>query len=377
MNTSSTLPSSSTSSSSSSSSSPNVVFRLQGRNLFLTYPQCSVLPKDAEAALKPKLKHYEWSVWGSELHSDGSPHLHAFVRLAKPCDFRTSNCLDLVTPGGVVSHGNYQVARDAGSVLDYCVKGGQVESFNVDLADARAMFTSAGRKRTATELIIQELSEGKPMTKIAMDHPEHMTFIMLHNERLKAFYVQSVLEQEDPNRLTFVKAQTTFLEDTWTLEICQWLNQNLLQPRVRSQKQLFVWGPTCHGKTTLKEILAECLRMYTVPNEEFYDLYEDNRFDLACFDEYNHNKSITWMNQFVDGSTCPLRQKGHQTVKKQNLPVIVFSNKSLRENYPSVSEGIFATIQRRFHEVQLISPMKLQIIMKNGAGQESSISLPV
>jgi len=359
---SSTLPS--FSSSSSSSSTTNVVFRLSGVNLFLTYPQCSILPKDAEAALSKKLKHYEWSIWGSELHEDGSPHLHALVHLRKPCDFRTSTCLDLLTSGGVVSHGNYQVARDPAAVLDYVIKGGKMECFNVALADARALFTSAGRKRNATEMIMQELEAGKDITTVAFENPEHMTFIMLHKDKLESFYAHRILAQHRPI-LTFAKAQPKSQEVMpWDSQICQWLNQNIGQTRPFSQKQLWVHGPTKHGKTTLYLELCKMCRTYTVPKEDFYDDYKDSLYDLIVFDEYcpSECKKISWLNQFVDGSPCPLRIKGKQTVKKSNLPVIVFSNYSLRQIYSKVNDTIYATIERRFTEIALGAPLEVALI---------------
>lgn len=335
-------------------------FRLHGVNLFLTYPQCAVLQADAQATLGRKLKYYEWSIWAKELHEDGTPHLHAFVHLAKPCNLTSPTCLDLVA-NGVVSHGNYQVARDPRATLDYVCKGGDIQCFNIDLASARTLFTAAGRKRNATELILSEMNAGKPLTKIAREHPEHSTFIMLHYDRLKHFYTESVLEQVILP-LTFEKAQTKFPPNLWDSEICKWLNHNIHHTREFSQKQLWIWGPTCHGKTTLKNTLSQCLRIYSVPNEDFYDNYDDSLYDLITFDEFNHEKKITWMNQFCDGSVCPLRQKGDQTVKKKNLPVIVLSNKSISQCYSQSAAHILATIQRRFLEIELGAPMEVEVV---------------
>jgi len=353
---------------SSSSSSTNVSFRLSGVNLFLTYPQCAVLPSDAEAFIKRKLKHYEWSVWGKELHDDGAPHLHAFIRLSKPCNFTTPTCLDIVA-NGVVSHGNYQVARDAKASLDYAVKDGSVECFNITLGDARAQFTAAGRKRNATELIIDELENGKDITQVATDNPEHMTFIMLHMDRLERFFAQKVLAQDKP-KLIFEKAQTKFPPQVWDSDVCKWLNKNLLQDREFSQKQLWIHGPTCHGKTSLTLRLKEMLRIYSVPNEDFYDEYKDTLYDLIVFDEFHGQKTIQWMNSFSDGSTCPLRQKGRQTVKHKNTPIIVLSNLSMRQCYHKVDQSIFDTIYRRFQEVALGAPLEVTITTKNPGEDE-------
>jgi len=345
----------------SSSSSSNVSFRLKGTNLFLTYPQCTILPTDAEAIVKRKLKNYEWSIWGKELHEDGSPHLHAFIRLTKPCDFTTPTCLDLVS-GGVVSHGNYQVARDPRACLDYVIKGGEMECFNTTLDTARAMFTAAGRKRNATQLIMEELQEGKDLTQVAQDHPEHMTFIMLHADRIEKFFAQTLIAATKP-KLTFVKAVAKFPDHYWDQHICDWLNLNIGKERTFSQKQLWVHGATCHGKTTLLNRLAQMLRIYIVPNEEFYDDYKDTLYDLIVFDEYapQNCKTIQWLNGFSDGSTFPIRQKGKQTVKRANLPIIIMSNLSMRQCYHKVDQHIFDTLSRRYNEVALGAPMEIEI----------------
>jgi len=339
-------------------------YRLEGTNLFLTYPQCSISATDAEACIKRKLIHYEWSIWGNEIHLDGTPHLHAFVRLKKPCDFRSPACLDILGTGGVSCHGNYQVARQPKSVLEYVLKDGRVECFGVTVAAARDCFSSAGRKRNATELIMEQLGLGKDITEVAQEHPNHMTFCMLHKDRIEAFFAQTLLAASRP-RLSFDKAVTKSPDPMpWDLAICQWLNANLGGIRPFSQRQLWVFGPTCHGKTTLKMVLETMTRIYSVPNEDFYDEYKDTLFDIVVFDEFHGQKTIQWMNSFCDGSVTPLRQKGNQTVKRRNLPVIVLSNLSIRQCYHKVSEPIFQTIARRFTEVALGAPMEIELISK-------------
>lgn len=349
-------------------------FRLHGVNLFLTYPQCDTSFVDAEASFKRKLKHYEWSVIAREKHADGTPHLHAFVRLKLPCNLTAPTCLDIIGTGGVVSHGNYQVARNPSASLNYVCKDGEVECFGTTLDSARACFTTAGRKRTATELIMDELHTGMDLTLVAKKYPEHSTFIMLHYDRIERFFAQTILAHLCPS-LIFVRAQTQFPPKLWNSQICQWLNSNLMaQPRPFSKKQLWIWGPTCSGKTTLKNRLMTCQRIYSVPNEEFYDEYKDTLFDLVIFDEYLGGKTIQWMNQFCDGSEMPLRQKGKQTVKRKNIPVIVLSNLSIRSVYHKVDQAIYDTIARRFIEVELGKPMELELLTRQaGSTAESAL----
>jgi len=356
--------------------SSSSVFRLNGRNLFLTYPQCDVPSDFVEGALRSKLKHFEWAVIARENHADGHTHLHCFVHLSKRCDFTTPACLDLVCPGGVTCHGNYQIARDPRASLDYVCKDGDLRFCNTTLEAARACFAVAGRKRTATELIMTELTAGKPLTRIAFDHPEHMTFIMLHMDRLQQFHTRTILDSATPLK-KFVRAQAVFGQSqAWDLSIANWLNSNLFKTsRPLGTPQLWIQGPTGCGKTTLVTKLAECCRIYVVPNEDFYDDYCDSNFDLIVFEEFKHQKTVQWMNSFCDGQVCPIRQKGRQAVKRSNLPVIVLSNLQMREAYPNVPDAIFATIARRFTEVTCGERISVELEMTSHDQPEDVISL--
>jgi len=224
---------------------------------------------------------------------------------------------------------------------------------------------------------MEELDAGKDITEIGTDHPEHMTFIMLHMDRLTSYHTQKTLAKARPT-LTFVKAQTGFPSHQEDQSICQWLNANISKERPFSAKQLWIHGPTCHGKTTLKNTLSQCLRTYSVPNEDFYDDYKDTLYDLIIFDEYGHSncKQIQWLNAFVDGSTTPLRQKGKQTVKRKNLPIIVLSNMSIREVYHKCSEPIAETVLRRFVQVELKHPMEVEICTKDATVQTPETANP-
>ena len=74
--------------------------------------------------------------------------------------------------------------------------------------------------------------------------------------------------------------------------------------------------------------------VYDMPrDEEFYDDFEDGCFDLVVLDEYKANKKIQFLNAWADGQPFPLRQKGRQSVKTDNLPLIIVSNYSIEEVY--------------------------------------------
>jgi len=68
----------------------------------------------------------------------------------------------------------------------------------------------------------------------------------------------------------------------------------------------------------------------------------------------------------------PLRQKGRQIVKRVNLPLIVLSNYPMREVYSKCSDVTFATVQRRFLQVELKAPMKVEIVTVERGSTDSS-----
>ena len=116
--------------------------------------------------------------------------------------------------------------------------------------------------------------------------------------------------------------------------LIDWLNINIRQPRKFRQAQMYIHGPPMIGKTTMIEVLRQHLRVFMIPrDEDFMDEWENGTFDIAILDEFKAHKKIQWLNSWLDGSLMPLRQKGRQTLKSQNIPTLILSNYTLRECY--------------------------------------------
>jgi len=337
-------------------------FRLNGKHLFLTYPQCTWSPQHADTAIRQVLSNVEWSIWGSEKHADGSPHLHAFISLSKRCNLVSPTCLDLVGTEPGNCHGDYRVARDPKAVLNYVTKDGQIFCNGTTLDDAKLLFaTAAGKKRTATDILLAAMKEGKTLLQAAEENPGTLTHAVLHQDKILRWHTSSLLASMEPP-LRFVSAAPPFLGGgIWDSVIATWMMNNMTGTRTFGKKQLWIAGPTMVGKTTFANKLAEMFRIYWVPDEDFYDDYVDQNYDLIIFDEFRHQKTILWMNRFCDGSICPLRQKGRQTVKRLNHPIIVLSNFRMRDCYPNVEEAHFDTLKRRFEEVWVEQRMEVGI----------------
>lgn len=97
------------------------MFRLQARNLFLTYPKCPIPKEQALIYFQQKGLTYTKIIVAEETHADESKHLHMFVQLTKKCDIRNDTVLDM-QHNGVVYHGNYQSAKNIQAVEHYVKK---------------------------------------------------------------------------------------------------------------------------------------------------------------------------------------------------------------------------------------------------------------
>lgn len=121
-------------------------FRLQGKQLLLTWPQC---PMRKEAVMEiVKGKFAEENIICvcvcEEQHADGAPHLHACVILRTRCNIRGAHTLDLVDVDGTVYHGDYRAARSSINALEYVRKGGNYCTYGEAPDDAKS------RKRQLT-----------------------------------------------------------------------------------------------------------------------------------------------------------------------------------------------------------------------------------
>ncbi len=147
--------------------------------------------------------------------------------------------------------------------------------------------------------------------------------------------------------------------------ISKWLQDNIRKPRVFKQKQLMIIAPPDCGKTGLINTLSEHLSIYHVPQlEDFDDMYQDDLFDLIVYDEFKGGRRITDLNRWLEGSTFPIRLKGGQRLKKENLPVIILSNYELQECYHSVrnQEMALAPLRARLTTIRIASHFKIAVV---------------
>lgn len=84
-------------------------FRINVKNIFLTYPRCSLTNDNALEQLLPiclpSIKKFIQVAW--ELHEDGSPHLHVLIQLESRAHITNKRLFDLRSPvSSLVFHRN-------------------------------------------------------------------------------------------------------------------------------------------------------------------------------------------------------------------------------------------------------------------------------
>lgn len=95
--------------------------------------------------------------------------------------------------------------------------------------------------------------------------------------------------------------------------------------------------------------------------ELFDDLWSDDAYDLAVYDEFvpRRVRPDFALNQFADGQEHTMRQKGGQITKKHNVPFIILSNFSPQE---CISEDQLPMFDARFDVVKIEDPIDVEAI---------------
>lgn len=319
-------------------------FRLRGTQFILTFPQCDVKKEVAaeritKAFEKEGLTGY---VVCEEDHKDGTPHLHVYLKFDYRKSFSKVDCFDFIGQ----KHGNYQVVRSTLKSIEYVTKGGNYVAKGVDVEAIRK------KKAPKNQEIAKMLLDGKSMAEINEDH---CGYVMINKRKIEEYETWVKCEKIKKSKIDWIPPSLDGLTDA-NLQIAKWICSNIRQNRAFKAPQLYIHGPRNLGKTSLVEWLEKSLSVYHMPTmEDFYDLYSDD-YDLVVIDEFKGQKTIQFLNQFLQGSVMPIRKKGSQGTKSKNLPVVILSNYSLSECYvKAANDGRLNTLECRLEIVEVDS----------------------
>ena len=196
---------------------------------FCTWPQCPIAKEDALTILEtnglPEIVEY---VIAEEEHKDGSPHLHAFIKLAKKIRFAQA-AFDLME-----YHGHYEPAKSWRAVAAYCKKEGNYIS-NIDLNSAK-------------------LKKSKRNAMLLNEHPKKL----VDDGEIGLLQLKSLLE----NKRLYAKLEPV--------------------PKVIPRKCYWIYGEPRVGK-------SYCVRMafdvYEKPMNKWWDGYADE--EVVLIDDFD------------------------------------------------------------------------------------------
>lgn len=297
-------------------------YEINSRQLFLTYPQCT-LTKDQALEELYKLFDIEEYVVAHEFHKNGDSHIHAYIKLSDSADkrFRTPTFADI---GGF--HGNYQGCRSVKNVLKYCTKAEDYLS-NIDLD------LVLGKKSSRTMIAKKIINEKRSLPDlISEEHPE----LIFGYTKLK-LDIDNFLQDKGTEK----EPLPPYLPNPWGKILCTRIHSKQRHYWVYSDKPNL-------GKTySFAKPLASVYRAVISTNFTYWNVPHDT--ELLLLDEYN-TAQLKWneLNQLADGTfSFRIFQGGIRQLK--SYMVVILSNQSIKTLYPFMYEFIEA----RFKQIKL------------------------
>ena len=276
-----------------------------GKGWFCTWPQCDI-PKEYALKLLEPLGLEEFII-AEEKHKDGSPHLHAFLKLKKKKRVK----VDTFDLDGY--HGHYEVARSWKAVKEYCVKDeNYISNINV----------KAAMRKQAKKLDMNDFNEDP--IKLLQDgrlHPLSLNNFLRNRESYRALLSKTSQNRKDASPL-------------------------------KKKRHEWLCGPSNTGKTTiLRQEIADCPdNWFQIPYNNDWNGYYNQEHLYA--DEYKGQLKINDLNRICDGG-AKMNTKGGTVQLANDVVVHIVSNYSIEECYNEVKDDIRETLYNRFIENRL------------------------
>nr|QMV80635.1 replication associated protein [Tomato mottle leaf curl virus] len=165
---------------------PPKPFRLNARNYFLTYPQCSLSKEEALSqllALNTPTNKLFIRV-SRELHEDGQPHLHVLIQFEGKYSCKNNKFFDLVSPSRSAHfHPNIQGAKSSSDVKSYVEKDGDFIDHGVFQIDGRS---ARGGQQSANDTYAKVLNAGSVMEALNILREEQPKDFVLQHHNIRS-----------------------------------------------------------------------------------------------------------------------------------------------------------------------------------------------
>lgn len=259
-----------------------------------------------------------------ELHKNGHPHLHVYLRLEGAMRSTDSRFADL--PGGY--HGNYQGCRSAKNVIRYCTKDEDYLS-NIDVSSI--LQKQSSRREDFSDLLLRK----RNLEELLAEKPQYLINYQSLSNSLKAYF-----EATAPPALNL----PSWLPNPWG-KVLPVLPEKIK----RRHYHIYSSGPNA-GKTTW----ANTLRQYGVTivanKEPYWEITQHTR--IIILDEYNTARlRFDELNAIADGNYSFRRfQRGTYQFQPGRFPIVILmSNVHLYDIYPHMHNLLYA----RYKEIDI------------------------
>lgn len=286
-------------------------FRLNSKQLFLTYSQCS-FSKDSLLQVLKLMPHGDFKkyVICRESHQDGNYHLHVYLYYEKKKNLKDPRCFD-VDEAGTIYHPNLQSVRSVKHVLEYIQKDDEEPLTNMSLSELKG--------ESPWKAIVEEPDPDKFLDKVIEHDPR--CFVLSHTQVMATYnYKRRKLNPVEVYQSPFD------LEDfNIPSEIGEWSCQ-INSDRLRC-KLLIVIGPPGIGKTCLVRSFGPHVYIRNIWN---LSKFVDAKYDYVVFDDMlldNFNPNFYRSIFLGDGESDFTDKYSHKTtIKSSGKPCIILSN---------------------------------------------------
>lgn len=288
-------------------------FRFNAKALAATYPHCDTEPATVLNRVVDRwgAANLSYVCISREAHADGTPHLHLLIAWPKKIDVKSADVFDELTG----KHGNYQSVRNLSNWHDYVKKHGDFIEHGSPPSTTQSI--SAG--------IAKRIREGASLDEVEEMNPG---YVMLHLRLLKEY--KSFLETKT-KRTRVIRPPLVRFYCGCEIE--------LGITRTFKQLQFFIYGPPGTGKTSLiLDFINEGFEGFQLPLNNDFTGYDDDSFDFAYVDEFKGQLSLTFLNEWLQGSPMKLNTKYGGVFKRKNLPTFILSNFPPKGCYKNVSD---------------------------------------
>lgn len=261
-------------------------YRLNAKNLFLTYPNCilplsEVLSQLTDACSNYIVKDY---VIVREYHADGTPHVHVYLSLHKPFNTTNPNFLDLKSGDSFV-HGNYESAKLPNKVIQYMLKhindkNSQDLLFSSDMS---VRIDKIGTFLPIDEVILHLAESGDIKGALSLFKKEYPKEYGKNHISIEKSYRQLYLKQ-----IGFT-SKFNFKDFNVPDDLLTLLN-NDCSPHSKQRKTLVLIGPPGTGKTEFVEaFVVDVLKgqPLTINNFDGLRLFDPDKHSVIIFDDCN------------------------------------------------------------------------------------------